>query len=41
MLIGKLMVKTAFQVKIDAQERKRERGNRIRYPNALSVNDEW
>ena len=30
-----------YNVQIDADERRRERGKRIRYPSTLSANDEW
>lgn len=31
----------ASHVKIDAEERRRYEGKRIRYPSTNSVNDEW
>ena len=34
-------VKASFWGKIDAKERNWARGNRIRYPGTLNVNDEW
>jgi len=36
-----LKAKAAYQLKIDAEGRRRVTGKRIRYPSTLSVNDEW